>query len=45
MRALFRVLLRQNFRCGRMSCSRAYSADRVQGFAAALVTMPRQGKV
>ena len=30
----FGALLRQNFRCGRMSCSRAYCTDRAQGFAA-----------
>ena len=34
MHKYFGALLRQNFRCGRMSCSRVDCTDRAQGFAA-----------
>ena len=43
MHAFFGVLLRQNFRYDRMSCSRAYSADRAQGFAAVPIYLPDKG--
>ena len=43
MHKYFGALLRQNFRCGRMSCSRVDRADRAQGFAAVPRFRPKKG--